>query len=147
MMTDVIADAAGEAPTGARTAGAALHDTTSVTGVAGFTPTATITYSGFTNGTCSGAASVSHQVTLSGGVVPNSPSSGMLGAGSYAFEANYSGDTTFKSSVSAYEPFSVAATPVPPTPPAPPSPPTPVSSTALPITGLRRCAALPVSVR
>ena len=103
---------AGTAWSGDEVTGAAAYDTSTVTGVAGFTPTGTLTYSFFTNGTCAGTASTTNKVTLSGGTVPNSADTSALAAGNYSFEASYSGDSNYAVPASTCEPFVVStATP------------------------------------
>ena len=47
--------------------GASAYDTSTVIGVSGFTPTGTLTYSFFANGTCLGTAGSTQTVTLAGG--------------------------------------------------------------------------------
>ncbi len=90
--------------------GASAYDTAVVGGgVAGFTSTGTVTYTLFLNGTCMGTPATNDIVTLSGGSVPNSSSTGSLGAGSYSFQGTYSGDGNYASSgPSGCEPFIVA---------------------------------------
>src|SRR5262249_20267127 len=60
----VISDATGVAPSGSETTGASFHDTATVAGVGGFTPTGTVTYSFFLNGACTAPASTTQMVTL-----------------------------------------------------------------------------------
>ena len=94
---------------GTEQTGTSAYDTAVVGGgVTGFTPTGTVTYTLFPNGTCSGTPSSSGAVTLSGGTVPNSSTTGSLGAGSYSFEGTYSGDSNFLGSTGSCEAFSVA---------------------------------------
>jgi Bacterial Ig-like domain (group 3) len=95
----------------AEVTGASAYDSATVTKLPGFTPTGTLTYSLFKNGTCSGTASTTQTVTLSGGIVPNSNATAPLAAGSYSFQAGYSGDTNYKKATSSCEPFSVAKAP------------------------------------
>jgi hypothetical protein len=94
--------------------GAIAYDTSTVTGVAGFTPTGTVTYAFFTNGTCTGTASSTDVQTISDGLVPNSTPTSALAPGTYAFDATYGGDANYAASAaSTCEPFSVAkATPM-----------------------------------
>jgi len=93
---------------GTETTGASAYDTSSVSAVAGFTPTGTVTYSFFDNGTCNGTPSTTDSVSLGGGTVPNSTKTAALGAGSYSFQASYSGDGSYTSSSGSCETFSVA---------------------------------------
>jgi hypothetical protein len=109
--TLVINDATGNPPTGTETAGASFHDTATVTGVSGFTPTGTVTYRFFHNGECTAPASTTQTVTLAGGLVPDSASTGPLARGNYSFEALYSGDGNYAGATSACEPFSVGLAP------------------------------------
>ena len=105
--TAVINDATGLPTSGSETAGASFHDTATVTGAStGPSPTGTVTYSYFTNSACSGSG-IAQTVTLSGGSLPASSSTGALGAGQYSYYAAYSGDTNYFSSVSQCEPFAV----------------------------------------
>ena len=92
------------------TTGASFHDTASVTG-SGTTPTGNLTYSFFNNSDCSGTARFTRTVILSGTTVPNSNSTGPLGAGSYAFQATYNGDVNYTPSTSSCESFTVAKAP------------------------------------
>ena len=87
--------------TNKETAGAAAYDTTKVTTPAG-APTATgsVTYSFYSNGTCTsggGNPAWTDTVTLSGGRCPSSRTTAALGAGSYSFSATYGGDTNYAS--------------------------------------------------
>jgi uncharacterized repeat protein (TIGR01451 family) len=102
-------------PTGAL--GEAVFDTATVSG-SPFTPTGTVTYTftgqlaGLTPPVGSGwtvvnATSWTDMVTLSGGLVPNSPLTPALPAGGYEFQATYSGDANYKSSTSAFEPLTI----------------------------------------
>jgi hypothetical protein len=104
----VVFDATTNKPwAGTEATGASAYDTATVTGTAGFTPTGTVTYTFFTNGTCSGTGSSAGMVTLSGGTVPNSSTEGPLATGAYSFQATYSGDGNYIGSTSSCEPFSV----------------------------------------
>ena len=87
--------------------GATAFDTATVTAVAGVTPTGTLLYSFFANGTCAGGATTTHGVTLSAGVVPNSLTTASLAAGSYSYKAAYSGDGSYLATAAACEPFTV----------------------------------------
>ena len=78
-------------------AGTTVHDQATVTGALG-TPTGTVTFSWFTNGTCTApAAATSSAVPLNGSGVadattfPQTPNV----SGSFAFQATYSGDGTY----------------------------------------------------
>ena len=106
--TAVVDAGTGGAWDGTEVTGASAYDTAVVTGSS---PTGTVTYSFFTNGTCSAGSSSTSTVTLSGGSVPASSTVGPLGTGSYSFDAAYSGDSGNLASTSACEPFSVAQAP------------------------------------
>ena len=92
--------------------GSSVHDNatlTSASNVAG----GTVTYNFWTNGACSGTPLWSKTVTVTNARVPNSNSTGPLAAGSYGFNATYSGDAgsnTFPA-FSACEPFTVGKKP------------------------------------
>jgi hypothetical protein len=95
-------------------AGTAAADTASITGIqpgSSFPPIGTLTYSLFTNGTCSGTAATTQTVSLSGGNVPRSSDTAPLAAGDYSFEGSYSGDATYRSTTGGCESFTVAAAP------------------------------------
>ncbi len=94
---------------GTEVTGSSAYDTATVTGLEGGpTPTGTVTYEFFTNGTCNGVAAVSDTATMSGGDVPSSSTEGPLVPGSYSFDASYSGDTNYDPSpASSCEQFSV----------------------------------------
>ena len=87
--------------------GATAYDTSSVDGVEGFTPTGSVTYSFFDNGTCSGMPPRPTPRTLRRRR-PQLRHDGRLGAGSYSFAAAYSGDANYSASTSSCEPFGVA---------------------------------------
>jgi hypothetical protein len=71
-------------------------------------PTGTVAYTFFTNGTCSGTGTSAGTVTLTAsGSVPKSGTEGPLSAGSYSFQAAYSGDGNYGGSTGPCEPFSV----------------------------------------
>ncbi len=106
----VVDDATSNAPwDGSEIAGASAYDTATVAGNVGVAPTGTVTYSFFSNASCSSPPSTTQSVTLNNGAVPNSTTVGPLDAGSYAFDAVYNGDGNYNASpVSACEPFTVA---------------------------------------
>jgi hypothetical protein len=85
-----------------------VYDTATVAGVAGVTPTGSVTYTFFTDATCTGTGSAAGGGALDGGMAPNSNTEGPLAAGSYSFRAVFtSGDTNFTGSTSDCEPFTV----------------------------------------
>ena len=71
-------------------------------------PTGTVSYSFFTNSSCTAPASSQQTVTLNAdGTVPNTDATDPLGAGTYGFSATYSGDFEYPGSTSSCEPFTV----------------------------------------
>jgi Bacterial Ig-like domain (group 3) len=112
--TQVENQATNAPPIGTEVTGASFFDTATVSGQqASFVPTGTVTYNFFTNGSCTAPAVANgtfpQTVTLtSTGAVPQSNFTGPLAAGSYSFQAIYSGDTNYNGSISACEPFSLA---------------------------------------
>ncbi len=108
----VVDDAAAGAPwAGNEVTGALADDTATVSGVVGFDPTGTATYSFFGDGTCSGEASATESVSLSAGAVPDSSATAPLPAGSYSYEASYSGDADYLPSTGECESFTVLISP------------------------------------
>jgi stalled ribosome alternative rescue factor ArfA len=100
---------ASNVPPGTVSLGDIVHDTATVgTQVDGKVISGTLTYTFFTGGDClTGTPAAAGTVTLSGGLAPISSSEGPLGAGSYAFQATYNGDTNYNSSTSSCEPFTI----------------------------------------
>ena len=102
---------------GSETTGAQAYDTASFDSnslVTGETPTGTLYYDFFTNGTCAGQ-SASHEIDqiTPGQALPTSGGTDDLTAGSYSYQASYSGDSNYHSATGACEPFTVDhATPV-----------------------------------
>jgi hypothetical protein len=100
--------AGGAAVTAALPLGSAVYDTVALGGtVAGFTPGGTVTYNFYTSanpvyGTDVPVASVDEPAGT------NSPTSGALGAGSYAYIAVYNGDSNYKSVVGSVEPLTIS---------------------------------------
>jgi hypothetical protein len=93
--------------------GTAASDTATVSGIqpsGTVTPTGTLEYSLFDNGTCSGTAVTTQTVSLSSGTAPNSSDTAPLAAGNYSFQAAYSGDSTYRPT-SSCKSFTVAAAP------------------------------------
>lgn len=105
--------ARGAAWDGSEVTGASADDAATVTGAVGTTPSGTLTYSLFPEGSCSGTAVSSEQVTLAAdGSVPPSSATGPLVPGSYAYQASYAGDTNYLPTKGVCQPFSVGqATP------------------------------------
>src|SRR5215472_12658635 len=97
---------------GTEPTGSSAYDTATVNGSGGFTPTGSVSYTFFTNNNCSGTGASAGTVTLTAtGAVPNSNTKGPLAAGSYSFQATYSGDANYAGSTSPCEPFSVGMNP------------------------------------
>jgi hypothetical protein len=91
-------------------AGSKVHDKATVTGSAG-TPTGTVSFTFFRNGTCNGTGEAAGTVTLVNGVAHPSDTKGPLAAGSYAFKAHYNGDAKYTPADSACEPLTVTQKP------------------------------------
>ena len=106
------ATAAGGAPvTGPLALGSSVIDTSTVTPTpAGrLIPTGTVTYTFFPNDRLHRHRHRGRGRALVGGAPPNSSPEGPLAAGSYGFEAIYSGDANYAGSTSACEPLTVGA--------------------------------------
>jgi hypothetical protein len=107
---------------GAETTGASAYDTSTVGGVIPLspTPTGTVTYTLWTNSSdcTTGTSSAAGTETLDAtGNVPNSNPTPALAAGSYAFQAVYSGDTNYAVATSPCEAFTVGMARAPRRPP------------------------------
>jgi hypothetical protein len=95
--------------------GTSVHDTATVgTQVGSFVIGGTVTYHFYASADCStgelgtlNGNTWPQTVTLSGGLVPNSQSTGSLPGGGYGFKAVYSGDTNYKGSTGSCESFTV----------------------------------------
>src|SRR5262249_8878542 len=71
--------------------------------------TGSVTYHLYAGLTCSGTEIGSGEtVTMSGGLVPDSSETAALQAGSYSYQAVYSGDGNYNGSTGACEPFKIA---------------------------------------
>ena len=108
----VIENAAGTIVTGALPLGSSVVDTSTVTPTPAtpFTPTGSVAYTFFSNGTCAGTGTPAGGGALASGVPPNSDTQGPLAAGSYSFRAVFtSGDANFTGSTSACEPLTINA--------------------------------------
>lgn len=92
---------------GTEVSGASAYDGASVGGSPAFTPTGSVTYELFANGSCAGATSHSQTVAIVAGTVPGSAPTGRLAPGSYSYLAQYSGDANFDTMTSSCQPFSV----------------------------------------
>ena len=90
-------------------AGTTVHDQATVTGGLG-TPTGTVTFKWFLNGTCDGAAAqTSAAIALNGSGIADATTFAFTpnAAGSFSFQATYSGDGTYNGSTGACEPLTV----------------------------------------
>ena len=97
--------------------GSSVYDTATITHAHDITPTGTVTYTFYGNGDCTGSGTGAGTVTLTAsGTVPNSDTQGPLTAGSYSFQAAYSGDADFIGSTSPCEPFTIGMAAPPPRP-------------------------------
>jgi large repetitive protein len=96
---------------GSEVTGSSAYDTSTVNGeVGGVAPTGTVSYTYWNDGDCGvseDAAGTSAGSNLSLGT--QSSTEGPLGAGSYSFQAAYSGDANYTGSTSPCEPFAVGA--------------------------------------
>ncbi len=91
-------------------AGGSVSDSATLT--SGFQASGSVTYNFFSGGACGGTATVVSTVTVTNGVVPPSASHTFNTAGSFSWNAVYSGDTNNNGATSACEPLTVTqATP------------------------------------
>ena len=91
-------------------AGASAQDTSSIGGVSGFTPTGSVTYALYGDESCTGAALMTLRVAINpDGTVPRSTPTAALAAGSYGYQAAYSGDGNYSAATANCEPFTVAS--------------------------------------
>jgi len=87
--------------------GTVFHDSATLTGA--FNAGGTVSYNIFTNNVCSGSSTpVGSPVNVAGGVVPDSATTTPPSAGSYSFQASYSGDANNSAASGACEPFVVS---------------------------------------
>ncbi len=90
--------------------GSSVFDSSTVTPTpAAFTPTGSVAYTFFTSVDCTTGGTPAEGGVLVGGVPPNSSTKGPLAAGSYSFQAIYSGDANFAGSTSGCEPLTITA--------------------------------------
>ncbi len=114
--TGVKDSATGNNWTGTEVAGASAYNSATVTGVF-FVPTGSVTYSFFTNGSCTApAATTQTGAALNpSGVAANSSATGALNKGGYSYQVTYVGDANYLTATGVCEPFGVGiATPTTP---------------------------------
>ena len=87
--------------------GTTMHDKATVSANVG-TPTGTVSFTFFNNGSCDGTGTAAGTVALVSGVAHPATAQGPLGAGNYSFKAHYNGDGNYPASDSACEPFTVS---------------------------------------
>ncbi|HXQ62554.1 MAG TPA: Ig-like domain repeat protein [Acidimicrobiales bacterium] len=88
--------------------GSTVTDKATVSGTGAGTPTGTVTFTYFTNGTCSAPGSAAGAPTLNGSGVATSSSEGPITViGNYSFTAVYGGDANYAGSNGGCEAFSV----------------------------------------
>ena len=109
--TQVLDLVSGQPWSNSETTGASAADTATVTGVPGVTPTGSVSYALYPNGSCSGTPASKGTRNLSSGLVANSDSIGPLLPGAYSFRATYTGDANYGNSTSPCEPFTVSIGP------------------------------------
>lgn len=116
MATPSVSSTVDDAATGSgwlgyETPGSKAFDTVSLGGlVAGLTPTGSVTYSLFDNGSCTAPAASTQTMSLNAnGSVPASADTAALQAGSYSYQASYSGDSNYNMVTGSCEPFTVVA--------------------------------------
>jgi hypothetical protein len=88
--------------------GGSVTDSATLTGA--FQASGTVTYNLFNNNACSGAAVVISTVTVSNGAAPSSASHTFAVAGSFSWNAVYSGDANNSPATSSCESLTVTAT-------------------------------------
>ena len=71
--------------------GSSVYETAALIG--GFNAGGSVTYSYFSGGSCQGSAAIVSTVIVTDGAVPNSASQVFDGAGSYSWDADYTGDS------------------------------------------------------
>jgi hypothetical protein len=96
------------------TIGATVHDGSTLSGATA-SAGGTVTYDVYSNDTCAGAGLVSTlgPVTVSAGVVPNSPNWTATSAGTFYFVADYSGDANNNATTSGCAADALTVTPAP----------------------------------
>ena len=89
------------------TVGSSDYDTATLASDSGSNTGGTVTYSYYSGSSCSGSATTVSTVTVSAGSVPNSASVTFTSAGSYSWNAAYSGDGNNNGATSACETLTV----------------------------------------
>ena len=116
------------------TLGASVHDSATLTG-ASSNAGGTVTYNVYAGSSCSGATVYTDTETVTGGNVPNSGSFTPANAGTYAWQAVYSGDANNAGATSACGTETLTVTtpssPPPPTTTTTPTPPAPPTGTPM----------------
>jgi len=90
------------------TVGSSVSDSSTLSSF--FQAAGSVTYHEFIGATCAGSSTVVSVVTVTNGVIPNSASVTPTPAGSYSFDAAYSGDANNNVATSACEPLTVNKT-------------------------------------
>ena len=88
--------------------GSSVTDQATVSGTGAGIPTGTVSFTFFTNGTCTGTGSPAGAPALSGGTATSNVE-GPLVAGNYSFTAVYGGNTNYTGSNGGCEPLTVVA--------------------------------------
>jgi hypothetical protein len=91
------------------TVGTAAHDTATLTN--GFQAGGSLTYTIFGNNACTATGTTVSTVTVTSGVVPDSAATTPSSAGSYSFQASYTGDVNNNPATSPCEPLTVISAP------------------------------------
>jgi hypothetical protein len=106
--TTVIDDAATGGPwTGTEAPGSAAIAGATVSGISGLTPTGTVSYTLYNNGSCSGTPAQTSTKSIVGNQVADSDPTSSLAAGTYSFQATYSGDANYVGSIGSCQSFTV----------------------------------------
>ena len=103
--TTVIDTTSNAAWAGTETPFASAYATATVTGAVGVTPSGTLSFLFFGNGSCSGAGTTAGALSLSSSL--KSSTEGSLASGSYSFKASYGGDANYSASTGPCEGFAV----------------------------------------
>jgi LPXTG-site transpeptidase (sortase) family protein len=103
-----------DAPVSSIPLGSTVHDSSTVSGVTGITPTGNVIFNFFNNETCTApsAASSTPFDLVAGSVDASGFTQNPASTGRYSFQANYSGDDKYLAENSACEPLVVVAPPV-----------------------------------